>query len=74
MKPNFRWNLPLCLCAALLALLQSAAQAAPAPWYLWRSQLDGALTCQQFSPGQAWSLYDGPFADLACEKRVTIKR
>lgn len=73
-KPNFHWSHSLCLCVALLAAQQPAVQAAPAPWYLWRSQFDGALTCQQFSPGQAWSLYDGPFADLACQKRVTIKR
>lgn len=70
MKPN----LVPCLWAVLLAALQPTVQAAPAPWYLWRSQLDGALTCQQFSPGQAWSRYDGPFADLACQKRMDVKK
>ncbi|GGH51007.1 hypothetical protein GCM10010975_04310 [Comamonas phosphati] len=77
MQSNMRWSQALCLCAALLAaqlLLVLPVLATPAPWYLWRSQLDGALTCQQFSPGQAWSQYDGPFADLACQKRMTVKK
>lgn len=33
---------------ALLALVAwGAAQAAPAPWYWWRSKIDGARTCAQ---------------------------
>jgi hypothetical protein len=74
MKPNIRWSCLPCLCGALLAALQMPVQAAPAPWYLWRSQFDGALACRQFSPGQAWSLHDGPFADLDCRKRIALKK
>lgn len=74
MKPKFRPGRALCLCAALVTVMPLPSQAAPAPWYLWRSQLDGALSCQQFSPGQAWSLDDGPFADPACLKRMASRK
>lgn len=74
MKLNIRWSQASCLFGVLLVALQLPVQAGTAPWYLWRSQLDGALTCQLFSPGQAWSLYDGPFADLECQKRIAVRK
>jgi len=56
------------LCIAALTVA-AAALAAPAPWYLWRSKLNGELYCAQTSPGQGWTLSDGPFKDLACLQR-----
>ncbi|WP_010461911.1 hypothetical protein [Acidovorax radicis] len=49
---------------ALLTPLTPLVQAAPAPWYYWRSTVDGARVCAQTSPGQGWqrdsAAYDGP--------------
>ena len=41
------------MAAAVLAAwgLAFAAMAAPAPWYYWRSKIDGARVCAQTSPG-----------------------
>ncbi len=50
--------------AGAMGLLVTLAQAAPAPWYYWRSMLDGARVCAQTSPGPNWerdsAAYDGP--------------
>jgi len=54
--------------AVVLALalwsVASAVSAAPAPWYYWRSKVDGARVCSQTSPGSGWerdsAAYDGP--------------
>ncbi|ABE49901.1 conserved hypothetical protein [Methylobacillus flagellatus KT] len=54
----------------LLALLWSTPlAAAPAPWYLWQSKLDGQLVCLQTSPGPGWTLAKGPFKDNDCRHR-----
>lgn len=58
------------LAAALCGLLALGALAAPAPWYLWRSKLDGKTFCQQISPGEGWERVGGPFRDSRCEKPV----
>lgn len=52
--------------AAVLAAwsLAFAASAAPAPWYYWRSLVDGQRLCAQTSPGPGWeqdrAAYEGP--------------
>ena len=55
-----RWLFAL----ALLTPLPPLVQAAPAPWYYWRSTVDGARVCAQTSPGHAWErdsvAYEGP--------------
>lgn len=56
--------------AGLLALACACALAAPAPWYLWRSKTDGALTCAQTSPGAGWKKAHGPFKDARCTIRL----
>ena len=53
---------------ALLLCLATAADAAPAPWYLWRSKVDAKTFCFQASPGAGWERVDGPFKDARCEK------
>ncbi|MFN3436639.1 MAG: hypothetical protein ACK41V_03000 [Acidovorax sp.] len=62
--------------AAVLALalwsFAFAVSAAPAPWYYWRSKVDGARVCAQTSPGPGWerdsAAYDGP----GCQPRRKV--
>ena len=79
MAPSCRFCLPHCwLCraaaglAAALALGSSAALAAPAPWYWWRSKIDGARTCAQVSPGEGWERDSGPFDGPGCQPRKRV--
>ena len=77
MRNAFRFPVPVTAGAAAaavgcaLSLLVSAAQAAPAPWYYWRSMVDGTRACAQTSPGPGWerdsAAYDGP----GCAPRPT---
>ena len=58
---------------ALLALVAwGAAQAAPAPWYWWRSQVDGARVCAQTSPGPGWQQDSAPFDGPGCRPRTRV--
>lgn len=50
-------------------LLASTAPAAPAPWYLWRSRLNGETVCAKVLAG-AWDKVAGPFTDSRCEQLV----
>lgn len=64
---------PLARALALLALVAwGAAQAAPAPWYWWRSKIDGARTCAQVSPGDGWERDSGPFDGPGCQPRKRV--
>ncbi len=45
-----------------------AAIAQPAPWYKWKSKLNGKITCTQTSPGSGWEKDSGPYKDARCEK------
>jgi hypothetical protein len=51
-------------CAALLA--PAMVQGAPAPWYYWRSKVDGQCVCAQVSPGQGWERDSEPYAGPGC--------
>lgn len=67
------------LAAALLALALAlgvgvgAAQAAPAPWYQWRSKIDGAMVCAQTPLGPGWERAGGPYRDSHCTKPALAK-
>ena len=39
-----------------------------APWYLWKSKLNGNTTCQQTSPGEGWEQDGGPYQDSKCNQ------
>ncbi|MBA1322211.1 hypothetical protein [Pseudomonas plecoglossicida] len=52
--------------AAVLYLLQS--QAGTAPWWRWESQVDGRLVCSQWSPGEGWKRFAGPFNNAGCRE------
>jgi hypothetical protein len=54
----------LLLCLALFPALP--ALAAPAPFYVWQSTLDGRFTCAQVQPGEGWVRHSGPYRDAGC--------
>ena len=54
---------------AIVAILSCASVlAAPAPWYQWRSKLDGKEFCAQTSLGEGWEKISGPYKDARCEQ------
>jgi len=59
--------------AALLALACAAALAAPAPWFKWRSKVDGKQVCSQNPLGPGWEKAAGPYRDSHCEKPMLAK-
>lgn len=60
-------RIPLML---LGCLLLPTADAAPAPFYLWQSQVTDKLICKQVSPGEGWRLFSGPYVDGGCRQPV----
>ena len=54
--------------ATLLACFSVAVVAGPAPWFKWRSKVDGKQFCAQTSLGQGWEKAAGPFEDSHCTK------
>lgn len=61
------------LIAAGLLTACMVAAAAPAPWYKWRSKVDGTLSCAQSTLGFGWELASGPYKDSRCEKPALVK-
>lgn len=53
--------------ATSLAILCTAALAAPASWYQWRSKIDGTIVCTQTSPGPGWTKLPTPYLDARCK-------
>jgi hypothetical protein len=54
--------------AALLAIamffaFSTVATAAGAPWYWWKSKVDGKRYCLQTTPGEGWAQDGGPYKD-----------
>ncbi|GKS99445.1 hypothetical protein AVKW3434_08675 [Acidovorax sp. SUPP3434] len=76
--PDFRTRLARAFAlrcgAALLAAacLAGAAGAAPAPWYFWRSKVDGKRVCAQVSPGPGWERDSTPYDGPGCEARRRV--
>lgn len=54
--------------AVVSGMLCAVALAAPAPWYVWRSKLNGGEVCAQTSPGAGWERSRGPFRDARCTR------
>ena len=61
------------LAGAALALCCVSLQAGPAPWFKWRSKIDGYLTCSQTPLGPGWEKDSGPYRDSRCTKLVLAK-
>jgi hypothetical protein len=62
--------------AILLGLVlacPAVLNAAPAPWYQWRSKTTGDLACAQTPLGAGWEKFAGPYRDARCEFRKTGK-
>ncbi len=53
-------------------LVCAAALAAPAPWYYWRSQVDGKRLCAQTSPGVGWTRDSAAFEGPGCQPRRRV--
>ena len=66
-------TLPTVALGALLACLCGALAAAPAPWFKWRSKVDGKQFCAQTSLGPGWEKAAGPYKDSRCEKLIVAK-
>ena len=52
----------------LLSCASAALLAAPAPYWKWRSKLDGKTVCSQTPLGTGWEKFAGPFRDARCDK------
>lgn len=67
--------MPLTRWGALLLVsgwCTAAALAAPAPWYYWRSLVDGARVCAQTSPGAGWARDSAPHDGPGCQPRRKV--
>jgi hypothetical protein len=62
----------IAILACLLTIWAVRSFAAPAPWYLWQSRVDGHTLCLQYPPGDGWQLAAGPFRDARCT-RPTVR-
>jgi hypothetical protein len=58
--------------ALVWLLLVQAALADPAPWYQWRSKVDGKVFCAQTSPGEGWERLAQAYRDARCERVVKV--
>lgn len=60
--------------AGALGLLLATGQAVakPAPWYYWRSKVDGQRVCAQVSPGPGWVRDSGPYEGAMCQPRTRV--
>lgn len=58
--------------ALLLGLAAVVALAGPAPWYYWRSKVDGTRVCAQTSPGPGWEQDSPPYEGPGCQPRRKV--
>ena len=56
----FAPRLSCALFALVVLLAPLLVQAAPAPWYYWRSVRDGQCVCARTSPGPGWEEVSAP--------------
>ena len=58
--------------AIALAMLAPPTLAAPAPWYYWRSKVDGVRLCAQTSPGHGWERDSAAYEGPGCQARRKV--
>ena len=62
-----------CVLFALVVLLAPLlVQAAPGPWYYWRSLVDGQRVCAQTSPGPGWERDSAAYEGPGCQPRRRV--
>ena len=61
-----------CALFALALLTPLLLQASPAPWYYWRSLVDGQRVCAQTSPGPGWEQDSAPHEGPGCQPRRKV--
>ncbi|MFY3382847.1 hypothetical protein [Paracidovorax sp. MALMAid1276] len=64
--------LGIAVAVAVAVSAMAAAYAGPAPWYYWRSAVDGARVCAQTSPGPAWERDSDPYDGPGCHPRRKV--
>lgn len=64
---------PLTILLGLALACPAVLNAAPAPWYQWRSKATGALACSQTPLRHGWEQFAGPYRDARCELRMSAK-
>jgi hypothetical protein len=52
--------------AMTILSVTTATYAQSAPYYWWKSKIDGKRYCLQTSPGDGWARDSGPFKDARC--------
>jgi len=62
-----RWAGVLACTVAITAVF-----AAPAPWFYWRSKVDGQRVCAQTSPGSGWEKDSPPYDGPGCAPRRKV--
>lgn len=62
----------LLLALAILTPLSLRVQAGPAPWYYWRSLVDGQRVCAQTSPGAGWEQDSAAYEGPGCQPRRQV--
>lgn len=63
----------IAIAAGLALAIPAFLHAEPAPWFQWRSKIDGSLACAQTPLGPGWEKAGGPYRDARCEKRKPVK-
>ena len=61
-----------CALFALVLLAPLLVHAAPAPWYYWRSLVDGQRVCAQTSPGPGWEQDSAAYEGPGCQPRRRV--
>jgi hypothetical protein len=61
-------GLSLGVIVLLLVGAATVAAAQGAPYYKWRSKLDGKVFCLQVVNGEGWKRISGPYRDSRCER------
>jgi hypothetical protein len=64
---------PLVILLGCALAIPAVLNAAPAPWYQWRSKATGVLACSQTPLGHGWERFAGPYRDAHCELRMPEK-
>ncbi|WP_073219987.1 hypothetical protein [Massilia sp. CF038] len=67
-------KIPAIALITLVACTCAAAVAGPAPWFKWRSKLNGKQVCSQTPLGPGWEKASDAFKDPHCSKPAPSPR